>query len=240
MSRIEINMEDAKKEIGKYYNEALRKVGNEYEAETRHIIGLLSCVKATKQENEDGSVSFVDLCGQVITAFKSGRVETEYNGEMQYKDGMELFKREQLGKDNGYVYVNVYITPDDPYHKWTAGVHSIIAMAFMSDIFESIEDDFDWKKRLCVNHMNNAGWDNSLDNLEWATCRQNRAHGHLIQALFSSGLGEKYCKKVFTADVTGLNRRKPHVILKSPYRLSVCMIDSSIWGLTNLLDTLSK
>lgn len=224
-------------DVSDLYDETMACVRNPYSAEVRHQVGLYACVKCSKHIEDDGSISFLDLAGQRVRAYKSGKVEITPDGSDEYfaKDGMELFRRNQLGKDNGYVYVQLYVCPDDPEHRWNCGVHSIVAMCYMIEEFEMVCDDTSWSKRVVVNHMNNAGWDNSTDNIEWCTARQNTAHGHLVQALYASVFGEKYCDKVVTFDSQGTGRRTPHIILKGGLKISVQEIDDSLSYLANKL-----
>lgn len=98
-------------------------------------------------------------------------VKCENNGTFYYKEIQEVYPLRE--KDvRGYKNVSIisYDQNMKPIRRWTAQVHRLVLEAF-----NPVEN----MGKLQVNHINFDKSDNSLDNLEWVTPKQNTIHAHL-------------------------------------------------------------
>ena len=90
------------------------------------------------------------------------------NTGLVYNIKYKKFIKPQLNSTDGYLYVDLYINKTK-VHKY---VHSLIAENFIYN------DDPEHKTQ--VNHINGIKTDNRVENLEWATPKENIRHAFNI------------------------------------------------------------
>lgn len=104
-------------------------------------------------------------------------------------------------------------------------VHQLIAITFLKRPSDS--------KKMIVNHINNDGTDNRLDNLEWVSYRDNNIHGHasgfnrssipiIIKNLYTNDATEYFSMNI-ASDTLGWHNGSMHSYLRMtnrnvPYR----------------------
>lgn len=78
---------------------------------------------------------------------------------------------------DGYLHVNIKREGSTKYTH--VAVHRLVALAFLPNL----------ENKLCVNHKDSDRTNNTVDNLEWCTPKENHTHAYLYGNL-------QYCKKV--------------------------------------------
>lgn len=128
----------------------------------------------------------VSNLGNVKSMYKSTRV---INKEIRY-----LKKK----LHNGYEVVNLYKNKKQS----TISVHRLVAEAFLPNT----------KNKKCVNHKDFNKSNNNLDNLEWATHRENLRHKNAVGNFTSKYFGVCYDKRMekWYAGITS-NRKQKHI-----------------------------
>jgi hypothetical protein len=97
----------------------------------------------------------------------------------RFKDSEGLIRNNYKVNENGYIRVYIY--------NKTYAVHRLVAFAFL--------ENPDNKKQ--VNHIDGNKLNNKLDNLEWATNKENQIHK------FKTGLGNNFTRKIIQYDLEG-------------------------------------
>lgn len=156
-----------------------------------HVTTLREMVARTLEVVDEHTRKITDDAGRVITACDDGTVTVEFNGKKFSSNGINTFREGKLTKDNGYVYCS--ISSNDFCRDWKVGQHVVIAMMFKPEEFDAIYKLVGGS--VVVNHMNNRGYYNKLDNLEWVSQGVNAAHGALIKTLHDR-FGNKYIEDI--------------------------------------------
>lgn len=143
-----------------------------------------------------------------------------FYGLYQVSDAGEVFSVERNGTKGGilktnvdrYGYKKVVLYKNDKPYYFT--VHRLVAIAFIPNP-ENKEQ---------VNHKNGIRTDNSLDNLEWSTAKENVHHSfqfgkqttvmkEIESFHIKSGLKETFPSQREASRVLGVNQRDIHKIL---------------------------
>jgi hypothetical protein len=80
------------------------------------------------------------------------------------------------GRDNGTGYLQVELCNEDGTHEFLC-IHRIIAECFISNPLNKSD----------VNHKNSIRIDNSVENLEWCTKKENTEHGRIFGKIKING-----------------------------------------------------
>jgi hypothetical protein len=148
------------------------------------VNGLSKCAYGFKWEYEN---KYEDLENEIWREVIIKDVDiTIYGNKKYYVSNLGRFKdSEGLIRDNYKVnengYIRVYI-----YNK-TYAVHRLIAFAFL--------ENPDNKEQ--VNHIDGNKLNNTLDNLEWVTNKENQVHK------FKTGLGNNFTRTIIQYDLEG-------------------------------------
>ena len=96
----------------------------------------------------------------------------EYPNYTIYSDGRVLSKSTKkfikFHERAGYMYTSLTVRKNEKSRRTTIGQHQIVARAFILNP----------NKCPIVNHKDGNGFNNSIENLEWATHKQNSQHAH--------------------------------------------------------------
>lgn len=106
---------------------------------------------------------------------------------VRYKDGRAYTYEEkvlsQKSNPNGYQHLNLFISTGNAK---SIDVHRAVAFAFIPNPESKRE----------VNHINGNKADNRVDNLEWCTSKENKAHGFLTGLYKSENQGKGRIKRL--------------------------------------------
>ena len=126
-----------------------------------------------KIEGSDSEI-WVDIIGYV------GKYQVSNKGNVRalaFNNGnkVRLLKPSKTGKDRKYLTVSLYNNGVRKHFK----VHRLVAEAFLVNTDNKPQ----------VNHINGNTFDNSLENLEWATNSENQLHA------WKTGLQNRVCSE---------------------------------------------
>ena len=102
-------------------------------------------------------------------------------------------------RKNSHMVVN--INTDYSWESFTVGFHRVIHLVFNGEYFLNVLSSPKYEAASCINHKDNNGWYNGLDNLEMCGCKENRIHAEYVEMIGTHR--PDLCHKV--KDVTVLN-----------------------------------
>ena len=97
-------------------------------------------------------------CGRKLIVHRSGIIESEFN------DRGTLKRRTLKNSVDGYGYSRICMRVDGKRH--FIRTHRLVAECFLGNPLN----------KETVNHINGVKTDNRVENLEWATCKENNLH----------------------------------------------------------------
>ena len=134
---------------------------NKQQLNNEAVFKLLT--KATKLV--DGSFIFTDLSNTTFLVDKDGDMFTVDNNKVSYCN-KGVFSQ----KENGYLYVKLFVCIDGQIKRINYAQHSIVCALF---------NDVPYDYNRIVNHKDNCPFNNHPDNLEWTTHALNVLHGRV-------------------------------------------------------------
>lgn len=84
-------------------------------------------------------------------------------------------------RKNSHMVVN--INTDYFWKSFTVGFHRVIHLMFNGEYFLNVLSSPKYEAACCINHKDNNGWYNSLDNLEMCGCKENRIHAEYVEMI---------------------------------------------------------
>jgi hypothetical protein len=151
----------------------------------RNAIG--NCVKGLSNSAYGYKWKYIENNNLENEIWKQVELENNVNNDKQYfvsnlgrfKNSLETIMCNYKVNENGYIRVYIY--------NKTYGLHRLIALTFLENPYNKEQ----------VNHKDGNKLNNSVENLEWCSNRENQIHK------FKIGLGNNFTRKICQCDLSG-------------------------------------